>query len=178
MIGMSNICLVSSKSGEAKQLMCFVSLWKFSLTFFSFFFFLFFLRCMIADVFCKIQYNGYRAMMKAATNAMQKKKLKKLQYSGEKAFKTITVDAVHLYLTEPKTIFTEFLWHMVVCGSALGMKEDVEQDWKQEEEMVRLQEQVQSNVFTVEGEGIEAQELTFGSFCQAVVRISMVSLCG
>jgi len=131
------------------------------------------------DLYSKIQYLAYKAMVKSCKSKVEKTKLVKTQYSAtNKAFKTITIDAVALYLMEAKTIFTEFVWNMVVTpGNDSGGKsnEDLHLDKmeyeKQKKETRRLQEQLHEGIFIVEGE--ESKELTFGSFCQGVVRIGM-----
>jgi hypothetical protein len=124
------------------------------------------------NLFSKIQHYGYKAKRKSAKSALQRKKLDKLQKSAD-AFNTIPVDAVHLYLTEPKTPFTEFFWRMVVTSTGDGMKDDMLEDREQHEECERIRSQVRQGVFTVEGEGIDSQDLTFAGFCQSVCRFAL-----
>ena len=121
------------------------------------------------DIFMKIQNYGYIAKRKSSKTKLQRKKLDKLQKSAD-AYNTIPVDAVHLYLTEPKTPFTEFMFLMLVSSTGDGMKDDIIEEKKQNEETMKLMTQVHENIFTVSGEGIDAQNITFAGFCQTVCR--------
>jgi hypothetical protein len=125
------------------------------------------------QIFCEINYYEYRAKLKSCKNKTERAKLKKLQHQGDKAYKTITIDAIHLFLTEPKTIFTEFLWHIVITDCGEKRKEDLLEKLENENEILRLQEQVHSGIFTIDGDGIDSQLITFGSFCQGIVRIAL-----
>ena len=124
------------------------------------------------ELFTKIQHYSYEARRRSAKTKLQRKKLDKMQSSAD-AFNTIPVDAVHLYLTEPKTCFTEFFWRLIVTGTGDQMPDDLIEEKEQQMERERLMEQVRTGVFTVEGEGIDSQEITFGGFCQAVCRFCM-----
>ena len=127
------------------------------------------------ELFTKIQHYSYEARRRSAKTKLQRKKLDKMQSSAD-AFNTIPVDAVHLYLTEPKTCFTEFFWRLIVTGTGVQMPDDLIEEKEQQMERERLMEQVRTGVFTVEGEGIDSQEITFGGFCQAVCRFCMFDI--
>jgi hypothetical protein len=124
------------------------------------------------ELFTKIQHYGHEARRRSAKTKLQRKKLDKMQSSVD-AFNTMPVDSVHLYLMEPKTCFTEFFWRLIMTSTGDKMHDDLIEEKEQEEERERLMEQVRTGVFTVEGEGIDSQEITFGEFCQAVCRFCM-----
>ena len=136
------------------------------------------------EIFSRIKLMAYHARRRAAKTPLQQAKLDKRMAQAGQA-NIITVDAVHLFLCEEKTAFTEFFWRAIVGDgdardgylnlSPHDRRAALIEDKANRDRMESLQRQVALGIFTVVGPGIEPQTLTFATFCQAVCRFCLMS---